>query len=62
MNCSLQPKGITVVKAAFKDSCLEILWNRPSAESANASGVCPATNNTLEGWTDQANETYAANR
>jgi len=26
------------------------------------SGVCPATNNTLEGWTDQANETLRANR
>jgi len=29
MNRSLQPKGITVVKAAFKDSCFEILLESP---------------------------------
>jgi len=36
----LQPKGITVVKAIFKDNCLQILLESACAESASTSGIC----------------------
>jgi len=41
MNRSLQPKGITVVKAAFKDGCLQILLESAQVPEQQASGIDP---------------------
>jgi len=45
MNRSLQPKGITVVKAIFKDSCLQILLE--SAQVPNQQALVAFVNQGL---------------
>jgi len=45
MNRSLQPKGITVVRAAFKDGCLQILLE--SAQVPNQQALVAFVNQGL---------------
>jgi len=40
MNRSLQPKGITVVRAIFKDSCLQILLESAQVPNQQALVIC----------------------